>query len=143
MAIRLHRSARTTPRIRAELQVATGFNQALAKLYGINVKTVAKWRRRASVEDQPLGPRDRRRRNLHPDQEQQAIELRRQGRLSLNGLVGHCWNKLPNSAAVRYIVVCSAMESAVCRQCRIVPSVRRNNPQLVSRFNYPVFPAGI
>ena len=32
MAIRLHGSARTTPRIRAELQLATGSHRSLAKL---------------------------------------------------------------------------------------------------------------
>lgn len=88
MAIRLHGSARTTPRIRAELQVATSSNRALAKFYGINVKTVAKWRSRSSVEDQPMGPRDRGSRHLHADQEQQIIELRQQG-VALDDLMGH------------------------------------------------------
>ncbi len=59
MAIRLHGSARTTPRIRAELQLATGSHRFLAKFYGINPKTVAKWRARTSVLDEPMGPRDR------------------------------------------------------------------------------------
>lgn len=95
MAIRLHGSARTTPRIRAELQVATGSNRALAKLYGINVKTVAKWRCRTSVQDQPMGPRDRGSRNLHPDQEQQVIELRQRGCLSLDDLMGHLLGQAP------------------------------------------------
>ena len=43
-AIRLHDSARTTPRIRVELQLATSSHRSLSKLYGINPKTVAKWR---------------------------------------------------------------------------------------------------
>src|SRR2546427_701904 len=51
IAIRLHGSARSTPRIRAELQLATGSHRSLAKLYGINPKTVAKWRARTSVLD--------------------------------------------------------------------------------------------
>ena len=42
MAIRLHGSVRTTPLIRAELQLATGSHRSLAKLYGLNPKTVAK-----------------------------------------------------------------------------------------------------
>lgn len=56
MAIRLHGSARTTPRICAELQLATGSHRSLTKLYGINPKTVAKWRVRTSVLDEPMGP---------------------------------------------------------------------------------------
>ncbi len=57
MAIRPHGSARTTPRIRAELQLATGSHWSLAKLYGSNHKTVAKWRACTSVLDEPMGPR--------------------------------------------------------------------------------------
>lgn len=54
MAIRLHGSARTTPGIRSGLRLATGSHRSLAKLYGINPKTAAKWRSRTSVLDAPL-----------------------------------------------------------------------------------------
>src|SRR5256885_8976220 len=67
IAIRLHGSARSTPRIRAELQLATVSHRSLAKLYGINPKTVAKWRARTSVLDEPLGPRYRATRHLSQD----------------------------------------------------------------------------
>lgn len=56
MAIRLHGSARTMPRIRAEIQLATGSHRSLAKRYGINSKTVAKWRACTSVLDAPMEP---------------------------------------------------------------------------------------
>jgi transposase-like protein len=32
--------------------------RALAQRYGINPKTVAKWKKRASVADRPTGPKD-------------------------------------------------------------------------------------
>ena len=86
MAIRLHGSARTTPRIRAELQLATGSHRSLAKLYGINPKTVAKWRARTSVLDEPMGPRDRASQHLSQEQEHLAIALRKQGHLSPDDL---------------------------------------------------------
>ena len=57
MAIRLG-SARTTPRIRVELQLATGSHRSLVKLYSLNPKTVAKWRARTSVLDEPMGLTD-------------------------------------------------------------------------------------
>jgi hypothetical protein len=72
MAIRLHGSARTTPRIRAELQLATGSHRSLAKLYGINPKTVAKWRARTSVLDEPMGPQGRA--SQHLSQEQDGVD---------------------------------------------------------------------
>lgn len=87
MAIRMHGSARTTPRIRAELQLATGSHRSLAKLYGINPKTVTKWRARASVLDEPMGPRDRASQHLSQEQQPSAIALRKQGHLSLDDLM--------------------------------------------------------
>jgi len=51
MASVLHGSARTTPRIRAELQAAKESTRTLAVRYGLNAKTVAKWRNRATTAD--------------------------------------------------------------------------------------------
>ncbi|WP_050874671.1 integrase core domain-containing protein [Comamonas testosteroni] len=88
MAIRRHGSAHTTPRIRAELQRATGSRRSLAKLYGSNPKTVAKWCARTSVLDEPMGPRDTASQHLSQEQEHLAIALRKQGHLSLDDLMG-------------------------------------------------------
>ena len=55
MAAGLPGSARTTPRVRAELQAAQGASGALAARHGPNPKTVAKWRKRATTADLPLG----------------------------------------------------------------------------------------
>ena len=57
MAAGLHGSARTTPRVRAELQAAQASTRALAAQYGLNPKTVAKWRARQITADAPMGPR--------------------------------------------------------------------------------------
>ncbi len=95
MAIRLHGSARTTPRIRAELQLATGSHRSLAQLYGINPKAVAKWRARTSVLDEPMGPRGRASQHLSQEQEHLAIALRKQGHLSLDDLMGQLLETAP------------------------------------------------
>ena len=47
--------ARTTPRIRAELQASQASTRALARRYGLNPKTVAKWRQRTTTDDAPMG----------------------------------------------------------------------------------------
>src|SRR5471030_63166 len=47
----LHGSARTTEAIRRAIQHSQASLRDLAKRYGINQKTVAKWRRRSSVSD--------------------------------------------------------------------------------------------
>src|SRR5471032_143816 len=54
----LHGSARTTEAIRRAIQHSQASLRALAKRYGINQKTVAKWKRRTSVADVPTGPKD-------------------------------------------------------------------------------------
>ncbi len=53
----LHGSARTTEAIRRAIQNSQASLRALAKRYGINPKTVAKWRKRTSAADLPTGPR--------------------------------------------------------------------------------------
>ena len=59
-----------------KLQLASGSNRTLAKLYGLNPKTVAKWRASTSVLDEPMGPRDRASQHLSQEQEHLAIALR-------------------------------------------------------------------
>ena len=56
----LHGSATTTEAVRRAIQHSQESLRALAKRYGINQKTVAKWKKRASVADLPTGPEGRR-----------------------------------------------------------------------------------
>lgn len=49
MAGVLHGSARTTPRVRAELQASKESTSSLAEQYELNSKTVAKWRKRPTT----------------------------------------------------------------------------------------------
>lgn len=53
----LHGCATTTAAIRRAIQNSQASLRTLAARYGINPKTVAKWRNRASVADCPTGPR--------------------------------------------------------------------------------------
>jgi transposase-like protein len=52
----LHGGATTTAAIRRAIQHSQESLSALAKRYGVNPKTVAKWRNRSSVTDRPTGP---------------------------------------------------------------------------------------
>jgi len=60
MASILHGNATTTPRIRKEIQNSEKSLVKLAKQYGINPKTVLKWKHRTTTEDQKTGPKTRR-----------------------------------------------------------------------------------
>lgn len=54
----LHGSATTTEAVRRAIQHSQASLRALAKRYGINQKTVAKWKKRTSVADVPTGPKN-------------------------------------------------------------------------------------
>ncbi len=54
----LHGSATTTEAIRRAIQNSQASLRALAKHYGINQKTVAKWKKRETVTDLPTGPKE-------------------------------------------------------------------------------------
>jgi transposase-like protein len=53
----LHGCARTTEAVRRAIQHSQASLNALASQYGLNPKTVAKWHRRESVQDAPMGPK--------------------------------------------------------------------------------------
>lgn len=58
--------------------------RALSKRYGINQKTVAKWRQRTSVADQRTGPKDPRSTVLSPEDEAVVVAFRRHTLLPLD-----------------------------------------------------------
>src|SRR3546814_4730108 len=76
----LHGSAKTTHAVRGELQRSQASVASLAKRFGINEKTVIKWRKRQSGEDMPMGPKERRSTVLSPMEEVAIVALREIGR---------------------------------------------------------------
>ena len=56
MAGSLHGSARTMPRVRAELQASQEATSTLAQRYGLSRTTVIKGRTRTTTHDAPMGP---------------------------------------------------------------------------------------
>jgi transposase-like protein len=94
VAASLHGSARTTPRVRAELQAAQASSRALAAQYGLNPKTVAKWRKRPSTADAPMGPKPRST-TLTEAEEAIVIEFRRRTLLPLDDVLGCLKDSIP------------------------------------------------
>ena len=78
----LNGSARTTAAIRRAIQRSQESVQALAVRHGITPKTVAKWRKRATVTDAPMGPAPAAT-VLTPEEEAIAVAFRRHTRLPL------------------------------------------------------------
>ena len=80
----LHGCATTTHAVRAAIQRSKASLQALSERYGINPKTVAKWRTRTSVEDRPRGPTVPRSTVLSAAEETRIVEFRRHTLLPLD-----------------------------------------------------------
>ena len=80
----LHGSATTTAAVRRAIQHSQASLRALAKRYGINQKTVAKWKRRTSVADLPTGPREPRSTSLSVTDEAIVVAFRRHTLLPLD-----------------------------------------------------------
>ncbi len=64
-----HGSATTTHAIRAAIQRSQASTAELSRTYGVNSKTVAKWRTRTAVQDCRTGPREPRSSGLSLDEE--------------------------------------------------------------------------
>jgi transposase InsO family protein len=95
MAPGLHGSARTTPRVRAELQASQETTRRLAARHGLNPKTVAKWRRRGSTADAPMGPSRPRSSVLSETEEAIVVEFRRRTLLPLDDVLGCLRGTIP------------------------------------------------
>src|SRR3954468_25041162 len=96
MAAGIHGSARTTPRVRAELQASQATTRGLAARHGLNPKTVAKWRSRSSTADARMGPA-RPRSTVLAEAEEAAIvvEFRRRTLLPLDDMLGCLRETIP------------------------------------------------
>jgi transposase InsO family protein len=95
MAAGLHGSARTTPRVRAELQASQAPTRALAAQYHLNPKTIRKWRHRTGTADAPMGPRQPRSSVLTEAEEAIVVEFRRRTLLPLDDVLGCLRETIP------------------------------------------------
>ena len=80
----LHGSATTTEAVRRAIQHSQESLRSLAKRYGINQKTVAKWKKRTSVADIPTGPTEPKSTVLSGDDEGIIVAFRRHTLLPLD-----------------------------------------------------------
>jgi transposase InsO family protein len=80
----LHGSATTTAAIRRAIHHSQESLRTLAKRYGINQKTVAKWKQRSSVADLPTGPKEPKSTVLSIEDEAIVVAFRRHTLLPLD-----------------------------------------------------------
>ena len=92
----LHGCARTTPCLRAEFQASKESSRAIASRYGLNPKTVRKWRNRTTTSDTPMGPRAPKSTVLTPAEEAIVIAFREKTLLPLDDVLGCLRDTIPN-----------------------------------------------
>src|SRR5215468_1234582 len=80
----LHGSATTTHAIRTAIQRSKAPLKELAAQYGLNQKTVAKWRKRSFVRDARMGPKTPRSTVLSAEEEAMVVAFRRHTLLPLD-----------------------------------------------------------
>src|SRR6202051_1529045 len=80
----LHGCATTTEAVRRAIQNSQESLRALANRYGINQKTVRKWRNRSSATDLPTGPKKPRSTVLSVEEEAVVVAFRRHTLLPLD-----------------------------------------------------------
>jgi transposase-like protein len=80
----LHGSAKTTHAVRAAIQRSKATIAQLSEQYDLNPKTVMKWRKRSSVEDMPMGPKDVRSTVLSAAEEALCVAFRKHTLLPLD-----------------------------------------------------------
>ncbi len=80
----LHGSATTTEAVRRAIQLSQASLRTLARRYGIDQKTVAKWKRRTATADLPTGPKVARSTVLSVEEEAVIVAFRRHALLPLD-----------------------------------------------------------
>ena len=92
----LHGSARTTAAVRRAIQASSESLAKTAKRYGVNPKTVAKWRGRTGVADAPMGPTNVVSSVLTPLEEAAAVAFRQHTLLPLDDCLFALQDSIPH-----------------------------------------------
>ena len=92
----LHGGATTTEAIRRAIQHSQESLRVLARRYGINRKTVAKWKNRTSAADAPTGPRNPRSTVLEIEEEAVIVAFRKHTLLPLDDCLHALQPTIPN-----------------------------------------------
>jgi transposase-like protein len=80
----LHGCARTTEAVRRAIQHSQESIRTLARRHGVNPKTIAKWKRRTSAADAPMGPKAPRSMVLSSEEEAIIVAFRKHTLLPLD-----------------------------------------------------------
>lgn len=92
----LHPRAKTTHAVRAAIQQSSKTLAEIAKEYGINIKTAHKWRKRSTVEDSPMGTKQKMSTVLSREEEEFLVRFRVVSQLSLDDMYIALKDEMPH-----------------------------------------------
>jgi hypothetical protein len=91
----LHGCARTTEAVRRAIQNSQENLKTLSQRYGVNPKTVAKWKKRQTAQDAAMGPKEARSTSLSLEEEAICIAFRKHTLLPLDDCLYALQSSLP------------------------------------------------
>jgi len=128
----LHGSATTTHAIRALIQRLQASSAALSRELGINVKTVAKWRKRDRVEDTKMGPKVAHSTVLSIEEEAIIVAFRRHTLLPLDDCLYALQPTIPHLTR-------SSLHRCLQRHCiSRLPDMTGDKPKKKKFKRYPI-----
>lgn len=92
----LHGSARTTEAVRRAIQNSKESIAYLAKRYGLNPKTISKWKKRDYVEDSRMGPKRLHSTSLSQEEEAMIVAFRKHTLLPLDDCLYALQSSIPH-----------------------------------------------
>ena len=92
----LHRCATTTEAVRKAIKNSKESLIVLSRRHGINPKAVAKWKKRDSIKDAPMGPKKVRSTVLTLEEEAICVAFRKHTLLSLDDCLYALQSSIPN-----------------------------------------------
>lgn len=123
MAQLLHKRARTTQAIRRDIQNSQESIIKASKRFGVNPKTIAKWRKRDFVEDVPMGPKVIKSTVLSEAEEKAIVAFRQMTLLPLDDVLYAMQETIPHLS-----------RSSLHRCLSITPRSARLFPHFLSAF---------
>ncbi len=113
----LHGSATTTHAIRAAIQRSQASASELSRTYGLNPKTVLKWKKRTCIQDRKTGPKQPHSTVLSIEEEAVIVAFRRHTLLALDDCLYALQPTIPHlTRSSLHIAACNAMAFPVCRK---------------------------
>ena len=132
----LHARARTTPEGRREIQNSQESLITLSKRYGVNPKTVEKWRGRDFVHDAPMGPKVIRSKSLSLAEEAIVVTFRIYTQLPLDDCLYSLQEIIPHLSRS---AVCSDMGFPGCPRKK-TPRKKRSLNRILSGSSIWILP---